>query len=113
MPLPMEIKLTQEDPTPKKTARPHYERTDTPPHMRLTDRDREVIAAIHSFDGILADYQLRDMFFQTDTTGRYFQDRMSFLFHNGYVAKPDRERRAQLKYTVYWLGPKGAEILAG
>src|SRR5260221_3131795 len=109
MPLPMEIKLTQEDPTPKKTARPHYERTDTPPHMRLTDRDREVIAAIHTYDGILADYQLRAMFFPTDTTGRYFQERMSFLFHNGYIDKPYRQHRAELKYTTYWLDMKGAE----
>src|SRR5258708_6595550 len=110
---PMEIILPKGDPPPKKQPRPHYEQAAIPPAMRFTERDRELIAAIHTHDGILADYQLRAMFFQTDKTGRFFQDRMSVLFHNGYVAKPDREHRAQLKYTVYWLGKKGAELLAG
>ncbi|MEP7288439.1 MAG: replication-relaxation family protein [Chloroflexota bacterium] len=108
--VPMEIVLAPAAPPLQKSARPHYERAIAPPAIRLTDRDRAVIAAIHDYDGILADYQLRAMFFHDE---RYFMERMSFLFHNGYVAKPDRQRRAQLKYTVYWLDKTGAELLAG
>ena len=61
--------------------------------MQLTERDKQMLEAIHFYDGMLADYQLRRLFFPTDTTGRYFKDRMSKLFHNRYVAKPGRKER--------------------
>src|SRR5689334_1181038 len=81
--------------------------------LDLQDRDRAMFAAIHEYDGVLADYQLRSLFYQKDTTGRYFLERMSKLIKHEYVGKPERKKRSQLEYTVFWLGTKGAELLAG
>lgn len=113
MQLPVIFRMTEKTPSPKRARLPHYERAKEPPHMRLTDRDRELIAAIHAYDGMLAEYQIQQLFFPDVTDPRYVQDRLSKLFHNGYLAKPDEGRRRQIKWTVYWLGPKGVEMLAG
>ncbi|MCL5428309.1 MAG: replication-relaxation family protein [Chloroflexi bacterium] len=89
---------------------PIYTRAETAPSMRLTERDSAILEAIHTFDGMLADYQIQRLFF---SGRRQMQHRMSLLFHNGYVARPDRKRRAAISNTVYWLGKKGASFIAG
>ena len=42
---------------------------ETVPSMRLTDRDRHILEAVHAYDGILADTQIKALFF----TGVAFQ----------------------------------------
>lgn len=89
---------------------PAYKRSQDPPAMRLTERDGQILEAIHRYDGLLADYQIQQLFF----TGRaQMQHRMKLMFQHGYVARPDRKRRASLPYMVYWLAEKGAEYVAG
>jgi hypothetical protein len=75
----------------------------------LTERDKRLLETIHSHEGILADYQLQRLFFRGRRTA---QERLSKLYHNGYLERPDRRRRATLPYMVYWLAEKGAAIVA-
>ena len=89
---------------------PIYTRAGNAPSMRLTERDRAILEAIHAFDGMLADYQIQKLFFRGK---RQMQHRMSLLFHHGYVARPDRKRRAAITNTIYWLSKKGANYVAG
>jgi hypothetical protein len=92
-----------------KTRLTVYRRTTTPPPMKLTARDYRILEAIHAFDGILADYQIQRLFF----TGRtQMQLRTRLLYQHGYLARPDRQRRAALPAMVYWLDKRGAEYVA-
>ncbi len=89
---------------------PTYQRAQDPPGWRFTTRDKYILEAIHAFDGMLGDYQIKRMFF---TGLRKTQGRLSLLFHHGYVARPDRRRRASLPCMVYWLDKRGAGYVAG
>ncbi|MBL8163272.1 MAG: replication-relaxation family protein [Anaerolineae bacterium] len=87
-----------------------FTRSDQPPLMRLTERDKRILEAIHAYDGILADYQIQRLFF----TGRtQMQTRTRLLYQHGYLARPDRRHRALLPSMVYWLGERGAAYVAG
>lgn len=78
--------------------------------MLLTDRDERIMEAIHAFDGVLSDYQVRRLFF---TGERQTRGRLSMLFQHGYLEKPSRAQRAALPCMVYWLGKRGATHVAG
>lgn len=80
------------------------------PVMRITARDGRILEAIHAFDGVLSDAQIKRLFF---TGTSQMQLRMRLLFNHGYVARPDRRRRASIPNMVYWLTPQGAEYVAG
>ena len=86
-----------------------FERAKRPPSMRFTPRDGRILEAIHAFDGILADYQIQRLFF----TGRtQMQLRTRLLYQHGYLARPDRRKRAALPTMTYWLAERGASYLA-
>lgn len=89
--------------------RPTYRRSNQPPGMRLTERDKRIFETIYSHEGIMADYQLQALFF---SGRRMAQERLSKLYHNGYLDRPDRRRRASLPYMVYWLAEAGAAEVA-
>jgi len=78
--------------------------------MLLTERDERIMEAVHAFDGVLADYQIRRLFF---TGERQTRGRLSMLFQHGYLEKPSRAQRAALPCMVYWLGKRGATHVAG
>ena len=44
-----------------------YVRPDHPKHMKFTARDGRILEAIHAYDGILADYQIRALFFSGES----------------------------------------------
>lgn len=101
--------------TPSEAARfrlPQYLRADATkrPSMRLTARDSRILEAIHTFDGVLSDKQIRALFFGAVSQ---MQLRMRLLYQHGYVARPDRRRRASLSTMVYWLDERGAAHVAG
>ncbi len=81
--------------------------------MRLTGRDRAILEAIHTFDGMLSLKQIDSLFFSGDgkTQPRH---RMRTLYTNGFVQMPDVRtiHRVPLGETIYWLGEKGAEVVA-
>lgn len=95
-----------------RTHQPQHLTADMPkrPSMRLTARDSHILEAIHAFDGILSDKQIRRLFFG-GTSQMYL--RMRLLYQHGYVARPDRRRRASLPSTLYWLEKQGAAHVAG
>ena len=62
------------------------------------------------FDGVLSDEQIKRMFF---TGMSQLQFRMRLLYQNGYVARPDRRRRASIPRMVFWLTEHGAAYVAG
>jgi hypothetical protein len=80
------------------------------PPMRLTARDGRILEAIHAYDGLLSDLQIQKLFF---TGASQMQLRMRLLYQHGYVARPDRRRRASISTMVYWLDTKGAAYIAG
>jgi hypothetical protein len=89
---------------------PPYSRIADPPAMRLTERDKHILEAIHDHDGMLSHPQVKTLFFGSDTQLR---TRMALLFQHGYVNRPSRKQRAALSHMIYWLGEKGAAYLAG
>ncbi|MBZ0285217.1 MAG: replication-relaxation family protein [Anaerolineae bacterium] len=89
---------------------PIFQRADHTPIMRLTERDKHILEAVHAYDGMLADYQIHALFF----TGKsQMQVRTKLLYQHGYLSRPDRRKRAMLPYMLYWLGVQGAAYVAG
>jgi hypothetical protein len=77
--------------------------------MRLTSRDSRILEAVHAFDGILADHQIQRLFFTGKTQA---QLRTRLLYQHGYLARPDRRKRAALPAMIYWLDERGADHVA-
>ena len=89
---------------------PTYRRVANPPAMHVTQRDSRMLETIHAWDGMMADYQLRCLFF---TGERQCRGRLSLLFQHGYLARPTRQQRASLPCMIYCLDRRGAEHVAG
>ncbi len=94
------------------TPLPRYARADPGnlPAMRLTDRDRHILEAVHAHEGLLSETQIRSLFFSGRSAT---QTRLMLLYQHGYLNRPDRRQRAALTQMVYWLGERGAAVVAG
>jgi len=94
----------------EKTQRlPRYHRVSVPLPMRLTERDKQILEAIHAYDGMLSFSQIQRIFF----TGKSQAElRMRLLYHTGFVERPNEIQRHRMPEMIYWLGKKGAEIVA-
>ncbi|MCZ7538791.1 MAG: replication-relaxation family protein [Anaerolineae bacterium] len=88
---------------------PHFERATEPPTMVFTPRDKDILEAIYHHEGVLADYQIERLFF--DSTRR-MKARMSLLYHNGYVNRLSRQQRNSYGFMAYFLDEKGIDYLA-
>jgi hypothetical protein len=99
-------------PTSPRPRLPQYRRADESqrPPMRLTPRDSAILEALHAFDGVLSDRQIKRLFFSGPSQMHL---RLRLLYQHGYVTRPDRRRRASLTHMVYWLDRQGAEYVAG
>lgn len=86
------------------------ERPKEPQGMRLEERDKELLEAIHAFDGMLSGPQIERLFFNS---WRVTRERLGKLWQNGYINKPSRRQRAALPAMIYWLDSAGAEVVAG
>lgn len=80
------------------------------PIMRITERDKQILEAVHAYDGVLSEPQIRQLFFSGRTAT---QVRLKLLFQHGYLSRPTRRQRAALPTMVYWLGERGAACVAG
>jgi hypothetical protein len=110
--LPQTTLFTADFQPPSPARLPQYMRAvdlNVPP-MRLTERDGRILEAIHAFDGLLSDQQIKRLFFRGTSQ---MQLRMRLLYQHGYVVRPDRRRRTSLSEMVYWLDTKGAAYVAG
>lgn len=88
---------------------PRYKRVKNPPPMRLTDRDKRILEAIHAYDGMLGFSQIQRLFFGGKSQTEH---RLKLLYQNRYVNRPNREERRQVPEMIYWLDKKGARIVA-
>ena len=93
----------------KKQKLPKYGRVPNPPSMRLTERDKRILEAVHAYDGILSFSQIQRLFF----TGKsQAEQRLKLLYQHGFLARLDKEQRRRLSEMIYWLDKKGAEFIA-
>ena len=77
--------------------------------MRLTERDRHILEAIHAYDGMLGFSQIRRLFF----TGKsQAEERLKLLYQNGFLNRPNRQQRLRIPEMIYWLDRNGAEMVA-
>jgi hypothetical protein len=88
---------------------PRYGRIKIPPAMRLTERDKCILEAIHAYDGLLSFSQVKRLFFSGKSQA---EQRLKLLYQNGYLNRPDRKQRLRLPEMVYWLDKRGAEVVA-
>jgi len=88
---------------------PRYRRADTPPPMRVTERDWRILEAIHSYDGLLSFSQIQRLFF---TSKSQCERRMMLLYQHKYVNRPSFDERRRISEMIYWLDKRGAEIIA-
>ena len=91
-----------------------YQRSASPPPIRLTSRDKRILETIHAFDGLLSLRQIDRLFFSGRGRSQP-RARMRLLFDNGYVQMPNPESIHQVPRgeSVYWLDRKGASLVAG
>lgn len=91
-----------------------YLRKAEPPAIRMTRRDRQILETIFAFDGMMSLKQIDRLFF-SGTGGTWPRERLRALFDNGYLNMPDRDNmhRVPPGETIYFLGKKGAAIVAG
>ena len=92
-----------------KSRLPRYGRAANPPNMRLTERDRHILEAIHAYDGMLSFSQIRRLFFSGKSQA---EERLKLLYQNKYLNRPGREKRMRLPDMIYWLDRRGAELVA-
>jgi hypothetical protein len=77
--------------------------------MRLTQRDRHILEAIHAYDGMLGFSHIQRLFF----TGKsQTEERLKLLYQHGFLQRPDRLQRMRLPEMIYWLDRPGAEYVA-
>src|SRR5258706_8145887 len=90
---------------------PRFKRATSPPSMRITNRDCEIIRHVHSHRFLRSDQITSLLGGRSQAVVR----RLHLLYHNGYLDRP----RAQIDYfhqggsskMVYRLGNRGADLL--
>ena len=95
--------------TKKDQILPQYQRVNNPPPMRLTERDKRIMEAIHAYDGMLGFSQIQRMFFTGKSQAEH---RLKLLYHQRYINRPNREQRRKVPEMVYWLDRFGAVVVA-
>lgn len=87
---------------------PHYGRAADPPPMGFTPRDKQIIETIYQCEGVLADYQLMTLFFESE---RRMKARMSLLYQNRYVDRLTRQQQNSYGFMAYFLDELGIDYL--
>ena len=67
--------------------------------MRFQERDSQIIAAIHDYDGVLGRRHLKEMFWQ-ETTPQAMERRLSLLKHNHFLDWPSKEHRVPTHFII-------------
>lgn len=88
---------------------PRFQRAFIPPPMRLTERDKRILEAVHAHDGMLGFSQIRRMFFTGESQAK---NRLKLLYQNKYLNRPNKEQRRRVPEMIYWLDKWGAQIVA-
>lgn len=82
--------------------------------IRLTERDRQILETIYTFDGLMSRRQIDRLFFTGQGRSQPRQ-RLHALYQHGYLDRPGREaaHRVPAGEHLYWLAARGAEVVAG
>ena len=93
--------------------RPKYQRAEIPPPMRFQQRDTAILEALYGYDGVLARRHIKMMFWPIKSI-QSMENRLSKLFHNGYINWPSKEHRMYkpIPEPIIWLGWRGAMVIA-
>lgn len=91
---------------------PSRRRADNPPGMTLTARDVAILQTIYAYDGILSVDQIHRWYFPGAGNKRNAQRRLSLLFHNGYIQRPQQNEQYRVPEPIVWLDKKGAQEVA-
>ncbi len=100
----------------KKRYLPSYKRSQTPPPIRLTQRDKDILVAIQEYR-LLSAHQIEALLFSSEKThGKrtVCQRRLQLLFHHGFIdrlASPVVLGEGRFPY-VYVLDEPGASLVA-
>jgi hypothetical protein len=84
---------------------------DNFPHIRLTDRDYLIFETMAAFDGLMSANQIAQLLFPGLHITRMYS-RMKALAQNRYVNQPTGEEARGYGAWMYWLAPRGYEVLA-
>lgn len=81
--------------------------------MRFQERDGEIVAAIHKYDGVLAKRQIKQLFWPGASV-QAMERRLVLLARVGYLAIPTLEQRRvnPIPEPIVWLGWRGALFVA-
>ncbi len=82
-------------------------RVDNPTPMRLTERDKEIIRAVHDYR-VLTQTQIQQLFFGSKSTAQY---RLMHLFQHGFLGRRFLPVQSGRSPTLYVLDRKGMEVL--
>ena len=91
----------------------YVDRSRKPRKATYTARDWRILEHIWEFDGVLADYQIKQLEFADNADLQQTKNRLSLLFHNGYVGRLNRAGWTRYGCNVYWLTKRGNERVAG
>ena len=89
------------------------DRSRKPRKPTFTDRDWRILEHIWEFDGVLADYQIKQLEFADNADLQQTKNRLSLLFHTGYVARLNRAGWTRYGCNVYWLTKRSRDRVAG
>jgi len=99
--------------TDKTTPRlPRYSKAKKAPPMRLTDRDKRIVEAVYRMR-FLTSEQIKYWLFEEGSITAC-RRRLSFLFHNGYLADASKPKSAGYGSSkrIYCLSKKGAALIS-
>lgn len=88
---------------------PKYGRVSEPPSMRLTERDKHILEAVHAYDGMMGFSQIHRKFFSSKSQAEL---RLRLLYQNHYLNRPDAVQRRKMSEMIYWLDKSGAALVA-
>lgn len=79
------------------------------PAFKPTEREQKLLLTLYRFEGVLADYQIKQLFFDSFA---WMEKRLQQLCEAEYLYRFNLEQRALLPYTAYLLDRKGIDFVA-
>lgn len=83
-------------------------------NISIQQRDRDLLQALHDFDGVLALRQVKEMFWRDAVSSGPMDKRLAKLHHAKLIERPSRKQyhRHAFPEPVIWLGWRGILMVA-
>lgn len=88
---------------------PQTREISSAPAFKPTEREQKLLLTLYRFEGVLADYQIKQLFFDSYA---WMENRLKLLCDGEYLYRFNLEQRALLPYTAYLLDRKGIDFVA-